>query len=68
MFDTVENSVWHAFDFMAVETNRTSAKKSKLKVIGGWEECREWRGGTGGRDLRGQLCYRLGMYKRENLQ
>ena len=38
MFDAVENSVWHAFDFMAVETNRTSAKKSKLKVIGGWEE------------------------------
>ena len=32
MFDSVQNSIWHAFDFLAVETNRVSAKKSKLKV------------------------------------
>jgi len=29
----VQNSIWHAFDFLAVETNRTCAKKSKLKVL-----------------------------------
>ena len=34
MFDSVQNSIWHAFDFLAVETNRVSAKKSKLKVSG----------------------------------
>ena len=28
----MQNSIWHAFDFLAVETNRVSAKKSKLKV------------------------------------
>jgi len=33
MFDSVQNSIWHAFDFLAVETNRVSAKKSKLKVL-----------------------------------
>jgi len=33
LFDSVQNSVWHAFDFLAVETNRTAAKKSKLKVL-----------------------------------
>ena len=32
MFDSVQNSIWHAFDFLAVETNRVSAKKSKLEV------------------------------------
>ena len=29
----VENSIWHAFDYLAVETGRTYASKSKLKVI-----------------------------------
>ena len=29
----VENSIWHAFDYLAVETGRTCASKSKLKVI-----------------------------------
>jgi len=33
VFEAVQNSVWHAFDFLAVETNRTCAKKSKLKVL-----------------------------------
>ena len=28
----VENAVWHAFDYLAVETGRSSASKSKLKV------------------------------------
>ena len=28
----VENSIWHAFDYLAVETGRTCASKSKLKV------------------------------------
>ena len=31
----VENSIWHAFDYLAVETGRTCASKSKLKV---WTE------------------------------
>ena len=30
MFESVQNSIWHAFDFLAVETNRVSAKKSKI--------------------------------------
>ena len=29
----VENSIWHAFDYLAVETGRHCASKSKLKVI-----------------------------------
>jgi len=33
MLLTVENSVWHAFDYLAVETGRLCAGKSKLKVL-----------------------------------
>ena len=29
----VENSLWHAFDYLAVESGRTVASKSKLKVV-----------------------------------
>lgn len=29
----VENSIWHAFDYLSVETGRFCASKSKLKVI-----------------------------------
>ena len=28
----VENSIWHAFDYLSVETGRLTASKSKLKV------------------------------------
>ena len=28
----VENSIWHAFDYLSVETGRFCASKSKLKV------------------------------------
>ena len=28
----VENSIWHAFDYLSVETGRLCASKSKLKV------------------------------------
>ena len=66
MFDSVENSLWHAFDFLAVETNRTSAKKSKLKVIGGQGSGLAMDGGwgDGGMGHRvtanwGPVCYRL---------
>ena len=31
LLDSVENSVWHAFDYMALEGNGT-VTKSKLKV------------------------------------
>ena len=31
LLDSVENSVWHAFDFMALEGNGT-VTKTKLKV------------------------------------
>ena len=29
----VENCIWHAFDYLAMENGRQSANKSKLKVI-----------------------------------
>ena len=32
MFENIENSVWHAFDYISVETDRISAAKGKLKV------------------------------------
>ena len=32
LLDSVENSVWHAFDFLALEGNGT-VTKSKLKVV-----------------------------------
>ena len=32
MFDNIENSVWHAFDYSSVETGRLEADKGKLKV------------------------------------
>ena len=28
----VENSVWHAFDYLSMENGKQSANKSKLKV------------------------------------
>eukprot|EP00092_Neocalanus_flemingeri_P011175 GFUD01012038.1.p1 GENE.GFUD01012038.1~~GFUD01012038.1.p1 ORF type:complete len:586 (+),score=193.29 GFUD01012038.1:46-1803(+) len=33
MFESVENTVWHAFDYLAVENGRICAGKSKLKVL-----------------------------------
>ena len=30
----VENTIWHAFDYLSVETGRLTASKSKLKVVG----------------------------------
>jgi len=33
MMLNVENSVWHAFDYLSVETGRICAGKSKLKVL-----------------------------------
>lgn len=34
----VENSIWHAFDYLSMENGKQSANKSKLKVsvIYGW--------------------------------
>ena len=32
MFENIQNSVWHAFDYISVETGRVEALKSKLKV------------------------------------
>ena len=33
MFENIENSVWHAFDYISAETGRVGAPKSKLKVV-----------------------------------
>ena len=33
MFGNIENSVWHAFDYISAETGRVGAPKSKLKVV-----------------------------------
>ena len=32
MILAIENSLWHAFDYLAVESGRSVASKSKLKV------------------------------------
>ena len=35
----VENSIWHAFDYLSMENGKQSANKSKLKVSANLIKC-----------------------------